>query len=92
MNNEANLKQNLEEFMNNIINEEKTNSLTEEEFNKYCELYKEKFGKTAYIAEPNGTREQTINAIKICLEKNEDLLDKLLYPNFDKDMNDKVLY
>lgn len=66
----------------------KQNTEEEREFNKYCELYKEKFGKNAYIAEPNGTREQTINAIKTCLEKNEDLLDKLLYPNFDKDMKD----
>ncbi|MCI8587110.1 MAG: hypothetical protein HFJ49_00675 [Clostridia bacterium] len=78
------------ENLNKIIGEYKPKSLTgeEQEFNKYCELYKEKFGKNAYIAEPNGTREQTINAIKTCLEKNEDLLDKLLYPNFDKDMKD----
>lgn len=64
----------------------------DKEFNKYCELYKEKFGKNAYVSEPNGTKEQTINAIKICLEKNEDLLDKLLYPNSDDDANNGVLY
>ena len=64
----------------------------DKEFNKYCELYKEKFNKNAYVAEPNGMKEQTINAIKICLKKNEDLLDKLLYPNSDDDINNGVLY
>ena len=64
----------------------------DKEFNRYCELYKQKFSKNAYVAEPNGTKEQTINAIKICLERNEDLLDKLLYPNSDDDINSGVLY
>lgn len=53
------------------------------EFENYCKLYQDRFGKKAYIAEPGGTREKTIEAIKICLDKNEDLLDKLLYPNDD---------
>lgn len=68
--------------------------LTEEdkEFEKYCKLYEEKFGKRAYIAEPSGTKEKTIEAIKTCLEKNEDLLDKILYPNFDEDMENGNLY
>ena len=43
------------------------------------------FGKKAYIAEPNGTKEETIKAIKICLEKNEDILDQLLYSNNNSD-------
>ena len=47
----------------------------------YDKLFKERFGRNAYIAEPSGTKEQTIEAIKICLDKNEDILDKLLYPN-----------
>ena len=41
---------------------------------------------------PGGTRKQTIDAIKVCLEKNEDLLDKLLYPNFEEDMKNNILY
>lgn len=57
----------------------------DEEFEKYCKLYEEKFGKKAYIAEPSGTKQQTIDAIKICLEKNKDLLDNLLYLNYDID-------
>lgn len=68
--------------------------LTEEdkEFQYYCTLYKEKFGKHAYIAAPSGTREKTIEAIKICLEKNEDLLDKLLYPSLKEDMKNGIRY
>ena len=41
----------------------------EKEFDYCCKLYKEKFGKRAYIAMPGGTRKQTIDAIKVCLEK-----------------------
>lgn len=68
--------------------------LTDEdkEFRYYCELYKEKFGKHAYIAAPSGTWKKTIEAIKVCLEKNEDLLDKLLCPNLEKDMKKGILY
>ncbi|MBQ7141411.1 MAG: hypothetical protein IJO32_07925 [Bacilli bacterium] len=64
----------------------------DDEFTKYCKLYEEKFGKKAYIAEPGGTKDQTINAIKMCLEKNEDLLDSILYPNGDDNANNGVLY
>lgn len=72
---------NVESYMNKIANEYVPRELTEEEkeFEKYSKLYEEKFGKKAYIAEPSGTMKQTIAAIKICLDKNEDLLDSLLY-------------
>lgn len=98
-----NLKKDLEKFKQEfevsrsifkLIDEYEPKKLTEEEkeFEKYCNLYEEKFGKKAYIAEPNGTMKQTIKAIKTCLEKNEDVLDKLLYPNYDRDMQDGDLY
>lgn len=85
-----NLKADFEKFkkefevsrtMFKLADEYEPKELTEEEkeFEKYCNLYKEKFGKKAYIAEPSGSKQQTIDAIKTCLEKNEDLLDKLLY-------------
>jgi len=85
---------NVEEFMNKLIDETEIKPLSEEEkeFEKYCKLYEEKFGKRAYIAEPNGTKEQTINAIKTCLEKNEDLLDDLLYPNATENLDNDILY
>ena len=69
--------------MNNIENI----NLSEEdkEFEKYLKLFKEKFGRNAYIAEPSGTKEQTIKAIKTCLEKEEDILDQLLYSNSNSD-------
>lgn len=85
---------NVEKYMNKIMDEYKPTPLTEKdrEFEKYCKLYEEKFGKQAYIAEPSGTKEKTIEAIKTCLEKNEDLLDKLLYVNFDEKMNKDLFY
>ena len=92
MNKEINndkIKSYMEEFINKPIPEL---TAEEKEFENYCKLYEERFGKRAYIAEPSGTREQTINAIKICLEKNEDLLDKLLYPNLEDDLNNDILY
>lgn len=76
------MNENIIKYMNNIEN----TNLSEEdkEFEKYLKLFKERFGINAYIAEPNGTKEQTIEAIKICLEKNEDILDQLLYSGSDK--------
>ena len=87
--NDDKVKSYMEMFINNQIPEL---SGEEKEFEKYCKLYEEKFGKQAYVAEPSGTKEETIEAIKICLEKNEDLLDKILYPNFDEDTENGNLY
>lgn len=53
----------------------------DEEFEKYVKLYEERFGKTVKIPEPGGTKEKVIDAIKICLEKDEDILDNLFFPN-----------
>lgn len=40
--------------------------LTEEdkEFEGYRKLYEDNFGKKAFIADPSGSKEQTIDAIK----------------------------
>ena len=84
-NNKANRNDSIEKETGQPIN-------IDSEFLKYSELYKEKFGKNAYIAMPSGTKEQTINAIKECLKRNEDVLDKILYPTFEKDMENGVLY
>lgn len=64
----------------------------DKEFEKYCKLYEERFGKRAYIAEPSGTKQKTIDAIKKCLEEDKDILDDLLYPNFEKDMKEGKIY
>lgn len=77
------MEENIINYMNNIKNNEP--SKEDKEFEKYLTLFKEKFGRNAYIAEPSGTKEQTIKAIKICLEKNEDILDQLLYSNNNSD-------
>lgn len=87
-------KRNIEDFMSECISGSTKENLSEEEkeFEKYCKLFKERFGRNAYIAEPSGTMKDTINAIKTCIEKDEDILDKLLYPNSKKDLDNGVLY
>ncbi len=76
------MEENIIKYMNNI---EKTElSKEDKEFEKYLKLFKERFGRNAYIAEPSGTRKQTIEAIKKCLKENKDILDELLYPDTDK--------
>lgn len=79
------MEENIEKYINNIKDIKLSD--VDNEFIKYLTLFKERFGRNAYISEPNGTKEQTIEAIeaiKICLEKNEDILDKLLYSDSDK--------
>lgn len=72
--------------------EPQTPTPLDEEFDRYCELYEEKFDKKAYIPEPSGTKEFAIECIKKCLDENKDILDDLFYPNFKKDMENGVLY
>ena len=84
----------LKKYMDKFTDDYEPESLTEEdkEFQNYCKLYEEKFGKQAYIAELGGSKAKTIEAIKICLEKNTDMLDELLYSKLKKDMKHKILY
>ena len=76
------MEENIEKYINNIKDMKLSDS--DNEFIKQLTLFKERFGRNVYISEPNGTKKQTIEAIKICLEKNEDILDKLLYSDSDK--------
>lgn len=93
VNNSNEVDEKVKKYMNDFIDKEiEQPSNIDSEFLEYSKLYKEKFGKNAYIAMPGGTKEQTINAIKECLKRNEDVLDKILYPTFEKDMEDGVLY
>ena len=71
---------------------EKSRTPIEKEFDKYAKLYEERFNKRAYIPVPSGTIEFAIECIKKCLSENKDMLDELYYPNFEKDMEDDVLY
>lgn len=64
----------------------------DEEFDKYCKLYEEKFGNKVTIPEPSGTKEFVIECIKKCFQENKDILGDLCYPNFKKDMENGVLY
>ena len=78
------------EMMNKIPEQPKTQ--LDEEFDKYCKLYEERFNKRAFIPEPSGTKEFVIECIKKCLDENNDILYDLYYPNFKKDMENGVLY
>lgn len=68
----------------NDLSKENTSYEITQEYERYSKLYEERFGKKAYIAEPSGTKEQAIKAIKKCLERNEDILDDIYYPNKSK--------
>ena len=74
--NENSVSKAMEYFINSA---EPVLTSEDKEFERYCKLFEEKFNRHAYIAEPSGTKEQTINAIKICLKENKDILDQLLY-------------
>lgn len=85
-----NIKDVMDEFISGVTKENLSEE--EKEFQEYCQLFQERFGRNAYIAEPSGTMKKTIDAIKICIEKDEDILDELLYPNLKDDLNNGVLY
>ena len=52
----------------------------DENYKYYSSLYYEFFGKKAFIANPGGTKEQSIAAIKKSLIEQNDLLGDLLNP------------
>lgn len=54
--------ENIEKYINNIKDIKLSD--VDNEFIKYLTLFKERFGRNAYISEPNGTKEQTIEATK----------------------------
>ena len=69
----------LEKFMNAFINEnteKKKMTKIEKDYIKYSEEFKKKFGRYPYIAEPSGTMELAIKAIKVCLKENKELEDR----------------
>ena len=83
-----------EDYMMEVFEkyEPQTPTPLDEEFDKYCKLYEEKFGNQVTIPEPSGTKEFVIECIKKCLQENRDILGDLCYPNFKKDMENGVLY
>ena len=88
--NYKNSKENQEHLMELFEKDFSNKKLSREEkrYIKYSNKFKERFGRNPYIAEPSGTRKQTIRAKKRCLKQDKDILDELLYPN----NNENVLY
>lgn len=74
---------NLEKYINDFA-KQNINDIEDKEYAEYSHLFQIRFGRKPYIAEPNGTKEQTIEAIKKCLEKDKDILDEILYPSNDE--------
>lgn len=87
------LEKDFEIFMNiNELIEGTKNDELDIVYEMYAELYEKKFGRKAYIPEPSGTKEQAIKAIKRCLERNEDILDKIYYPDNNLVYSDKFIW
>ena len=76
----------MKQFINDLSDQTKKLSKEEKKYIKYSKKFKERFGRNPYIAEPGGTKEQTIKAIKKCLKEDKDILDKLLYPNYNENV------
>ena len=79
MNKDDAIRKRMEEFIENSVPQQSA-SLNDEEFVSLSEEFERKFGRKPYIAEPSGTVEQAKEAIKECLNKNEDILDEIYYP------------
>ena len=62
--------------MNKVIDEYEPELLLEEdkEFEKYCKLYEEKFGKKTFITKLNDLKQQIIDTIKTCLKNNKKII------------------
>ena len=52
------MEENIEKYINNIKDIKLSD--VDNEFIKYLTLFKERFGRNAYISEPNGTKEQNL--------------------------------
>lgn len=72
------LEQMINDFSSGTEEKSKKTRL-ERKYDKYSKKFKEKFGRSPYIAEPSGTMESAIKAIKICLKEKKDILDNLYY-------------
>ena len=55
------MEENIINYINKIENVEL--SKEDKQFEKYLNLFKKRFGRNAYIAEPSGTKQQTIKYV-----------------------------
>lgn len=68
--------------LDDLFDEAENNNSTSEddnEWQEYAEEFFEKFGRYSTIPEPDGTEKESIEAIKQCLEKDEDIYDKIIF-------------
>lgn len=65
--------------VNNNFNDSELSEF-EQEYIKYTELFREKFGRfPEIIFDSKVTKEQNLEAIKKCIKENKDILDEILY-------------
>lgn len=63
----------------------------DEEFERYCEKYEQRFGRKANISDLSRSKEIAIECIKKCLQEDRDILNYLYYVKFGKNMGNDVL-
>lgn len=67
--------------VNNNFNDSELSEF-EQEYIKYTELFRKKFGRfPEIIFDSKVTKEQNLEAIKKSIEQNKDMLDEMLYKN-----------
>ena len=67
--------------VNNNFNDSELSEF-EQEYIKYTELFRKKFGRfPEIIYDSKVTKEQNLEAIKKSIEQNKDMLDEILYKN-----------
>lgn len=67
--------------VNNNFNDSELSEF-EQEYIKYTELFRKKFGRfPEIIFDSKVTKEQNLEAIKKSIEQNKDMLDEILYKN-----------
>ena len=76
--------------VNNNFNDSELSEF-EQEYIKYTELFRKKFGRfPEIIFDSKVTKEQNLEAIKKSIEQNKDMLDEILYKNkiYDFSLNE----
>ena len=74
--------------VNNNFNDSELSEF-EQEYIKYTELFRKKFGRfPEIIFDSKVTKEQNLEAIKKSIEQNKDMLDEMLYKNKKSELYD----
>lgn len=70
---------------NELFDDTETVDEIKENYEEYSKIFFDKFGEYPYISETGGTYEKAIEAIKICLKEDKNILDQIYYPQISVD-------